>query len=259
MSFQQTDLKGKTAIVTGAGQGIGLAIVKALASSGAKVISIDRHTSGFDELEKIEGAIPLQGDLADSNLTDAIDSVLSEHALQLDILVNNAGIGTGGNALLATDEDFQTVFEVNVFGTFRLSRWAVGHMMRSGSGAIVNIASIFGAIGAAETPVYSASKGAIISLTQQMATDFGPNNIRVNAVAPGLIETPFNPEVLNQPWRRMLFVEQSPLRRVGQPVDVARAVRFLVSEEASFITAQTLHLDGGWAVGRYPIEEKISL
>ncbi|MFP5511088.1 MAG: SDR family NAD(P)-dependent oxidoreductase [Alphaproteobacteria bacterium] len=174
------------------------------------------------------------------------------------ILCNNAGIARGAHALDTTDEDFTRYFDVNVLGLFRLSRWAVGRMMHTGGGAVVNTASIFGEIGAQNSCGYSASKAAVIGLTRQMANDFGPNGIRVNAVAPGLIETPLTAErIRTEAWRRHQMIDGAPLRRAGQPEDVARAVRFLASDEASFITGQILAVDGGWAMGRYPREEPI--
>lgn len=253
-----TTLQGRTAIVTGAGQGIGLAITEALLAAGAHVLAIDREAAGLAGLSGRNGITTHQGDVTDPALPDQLGVKLDSAGLRLDILCNNAGIARGAHALDTTDEDFTRYFEVNVLGLFRLSRWAVGRMVRQGSGAIVNTASIFGEIAAQNSCGYSTSKAAVIGLTRQMANDFGPNGIRVNAVAPGLIETPLTAErIRTESWRRLHMIEGAPLRRAGKPEDVARAVRFLASDEASFITGQILAVDGGWAVGRYPREEAI--
>lgn len=256
--MQITTLRGRTAIVTGAGQGIGLAITEALLAAGAHVVAVDREAAGLAALAGRDGITVHQGDVTDPALPEALGSVLDGADLRLDILCNNAGIARGAHALDTTDADFTRYFEVNVLGLFRLSRWAVGRMMRQGAGSIVNTASIFGEIGAQNSCGYSTSKASVIGLTRQMANDFGPNGIRVNAVAPGLIETPLTAErIRTESWRRLHMIDGAPLRRAGKPEDVARAVRFLASDEASFITGQILAVDGGWAMGRYPREEAI--
>ncbi|MCL7466364.1 SDR family NAD(P)-dependent oxidoreductase [Phaeovulum sp. NW3] len=258
MSLELSTLAGRTAIVTGAGQGIGYAITEALLAAGAHVIAVDREPAGIEALAARSAVTAVLGDVTDTALTDRLSAALDEAGLRLDILCNNAGIARGAHALDTTDEDFIRYFDVNVLGLFRLSRWAVGRMMKTGGGAIVNTASIFGEIGALNSCGYSTSKAAVIGLTRQMATDFGPNGIRVNAVAPGLIETPLTAErIRTEAWRRHQMIDGAPLRRAGQPEDVARAVRFLASDEASFITGQILAVDGGWAMGRYPREEPI--
>jgi NAD(P)-dependent dehydrogenase (short-subunit alcohol dehydrogenase family) len=135
---------------------------------------------------------------------------------------------------------------------FRLPRAAVG-AMRGRGGVILNLASIYSFVGATGSAAYSASKAAVAGITRQMATDYGPEGIRVVALAPGLIETPLTAErILTEAWRRAIFIDQCPLRRVGQPEDIANAAMFLLSDEASFITGEVLRVDGGWTLGRYP-------
>lgn len=259
MSFEITSLEGRTALVTGAGQGIGEAIAQTLLASGAHVVAIDREVAGLEALAVgNDRVLPVVGDVTDPELPKQIEAVLTKVGLDVDILINNAGIARGSHALDTSDDDLQRYFDINVKAVFTLSRWAIPRMIRRGGGAIVNTASVFGIIGAYGSAGYSMSKSAVVGMTRQMATDFGPSGIRVNAVAPGLIETPLTAErIRSEPWRRQIMIEQTPLPRVGTPLDIARTVRFLASDEASFITGQVIAIDGGWAVGRFPRQEPV--
>jgi len=250
-----TRFAGKTAIVTGAASGIGFAICEVMAAEGAELIAVDRDPGGLRLLPTgVQGVV---GDVTDPGLAGELEKALGGRPLS--IMINNAGIGGGGRVDQTAEADFQRFFEVNVMSVFTLSKFAVAMMRRAGGGAIVNTASIFSIIGATASAGYSTSKAAVAGLTRQMATDFGPENIRVNAVAPGLIETPLTRErIRTEAWRRQIFIDQAPLRRVGQAIDVARAVAFLASDEASFITGETLRVDGGWSVGRYPRPEEVA-
>ncbi len=263
MSFEMTTLAGRTAIITGAGQGIGAAIAETFLAAGATVIAVDLQPEGLQALAErhARGLVhPLQGDVACASLTDALEALVRREGLSVDILINNAGIARGSHALETSDADLQRYFDINIKGVFALSRWALPHMMAKGCGAIVNTASVFGLIGAGNSAGYSMSKAAVVGMTRQMATDFGPSGVRVNAVAPGLIETPLTAErIRSERWRRQVMIEQVPQQRVGTPLDVARAVRFLASDEAGFITGHVLPVDGGWIIGRYPREGAIDV
>ncbi len=248
------ELNGKIAIVTGAGSGIGQAITRLFCAEGAWVLAVDRDAKGLAETL---GQCPpgqfgeLVGDVTDAALPDAIRKALPG---PLDILINNAGVGAGGMIEATSDDDLRRFFEINVVGLFRLARMGV-ELMKKRGGSIVNLASIFAEIGATSSAAYSASKGAVASLTRQMATDYGPIGIRVNSLGPGLIETPLTRDrIRDQAWRRTIFIDQAPLRRVGQPEDVANAALFLASDRSAFITGELLRVDGGWAMGRYPRE-----
>lgn len=248
------DFDNQIALVTGAAAGIGRATADLLAARGARVIALDRDAEGLKPLADA-GMTTLCGDMIDADLPDAVGKTLDAINAPLAVLVNNAGIGGGGSLLDTSDDDLRRYMEVNVVGLFRMARFAVARMQGSG-GNIVNVASIYAEIGAQKSSGYSASKGAVAALTRQMATDYGPEGIRVNAVAPGLIETPLTAErIRTEKWRHEIFVEQSPLRRVGQPSDVARAITFLASDDAAFVSGEILRVDGGWAVGRYPRED----
>ncbi|MER8912039.1 SDR family oxidoreductase [Mesorhizobium sp. M0854] len=258
MPLELAALNGKTVVITGGGQGIGQAIVEVFCSAGACVVVVDRDTSKVKPQNSAAAISLVEADVTDPTLPERLDAVLHHAERPLDILVNNAGLFAGGHALATSEDEFQNCLDVNVMAVFRLSRWAVSKMMSTG-GAIVNIASIFGVVGARNTCGYSASKAALIGMTRQMATDFGPNRVRVNAIAPGLIETARTANAIRtDAWYRHVMIDGAPLRRAGKPEDVAGAVRFLSSDEASFITGQVLAVDGGWAMGRFPREDPIN-
>lgn len=251
-----TRLDGRTAVVTGAGSGIGRAIAVRLVAEGATVLGVDRTDAGLEETRALvaspERFEVVTGDVTDPGLPDALGDRLDRAGLSLDILVNNAGIGGGHRAGETDDDELRRFLEVNLVGLFRLSRFAVGRMGGRG-GVILNIASIYAVVGATRTAAYTATKAAVAGLTRQMATDYGPEGIRIVAIAPGLIETPMTAERnRSDPWRRQILIDQSALRRIGTPEEVAAAAAFLVSDDARFITGEILRVDGGWAMSRYP-------
>lgn len=236
------DLSGHIAWVTGGASGIGAAIVDALHQAGARVVSLDRsHVSHTRTERGGEQHVPL--DVTDTVAVDSVVSRLVDDDGPPDILVNNAGITRDAVIWRMGDEDWANVLDVNLTGAFRMTRACVPHMRRRRLGAIVNIASINGLRGKFGQSNYAASKGGLIAFTRAVAREVGREGIRVNAVAPGLIETPLTvglPEAV-----RVQALSEVLLGRLGRPQDVAGAVLFLASPLAAHITGQVLVVDGG--------------
>ncbi|MGU3577028.1 SDR family NAD(P)-dependent oxidoreductase [Brucellaceae bacterium C25G] len=259
-------MKDTAIVVTGASyDGIGGATVRLFSQLGASVIAIDRDKDGPEQLaDEYENVIAVHADISRPELTDQLDGILKKQGARLQVLMNNAGIGGGSHALNTTDDDLRNYLDINLVAAFRLSKWAIGHMLKNEptvydlKGSIVNVSSVFGLVGAENSAAYSTSKAALSGMTTQMATDYGPSGIRINAVAPGLILTPLTASrIQNQPWRSQIMVDQAPLRRLGTPEDIAFAIRFLASDEAAYITGLTLPVDGGWINGRFPREHPL--
>jgi len=249
-------VEGLAAVVTGASRGIGRATAIALAREGAKVVVNYRQRSreAEDVVETIEKeggvAFAFQADVADRAAVQGMVGEAVERFGGVDILVNNAGIGRGGGPLLELkEEDLDAMVGTNVKGTLFCSQAVVPYMMKKRYGKIVNISSLAG-IGTAlvGTTLYAATKAAVIILTKRLALDLGPYRINVNAIAPGHILTDMtivgrSPAEVKE--RGRYFEEHTMLRREGEPEDIANAVLFLASDEASFITGQILSVDGG--------------
>jgi len=241
-------LDGKTALVTGAARGIGRAIAVELAQEGADLAICDLQEDWLGETAAMvrglgRQALCLAVDVSDSNRVNETVKQTVDKFGKLDLLVNNAGITKDGLLVRMSDEDWDAVLSVNLKGAFLFSRAVARPMMKQKSGCIVNIASIIGLIGNAGQCNYAASKAGVIALTKSTAKELASRNIRVNAVAPGFIESKMT-EVLSEDVRNKML-EAIPLRRFGTPADVAKAVLFLASEAASYITGQVLTVSGG--------------
>ena len=233
-------LEGRLALVTGGSRGIGRAIAVELANAGAQVVV--GYRSGAEEAEQVVAEIggrAVQADVSDPEQA----ARLVEEAGDIDILVNNAGLTRDGLIARMSDDDWRTVIDTNLGGVFATCRAAARGMMKRRSGAIVNLSSVVGVHGNPGQTNYAASKAGIIGFTKALARELATRNVRVNAVAPGYIETALT-DVLPEAVREHLL-GATPLARLGVPADVAGAVRFLCSDEASFITGEVLLVDGG--------------
>lgn len=241
-------LTGKIAVVTGSAQGIGQAIATTLAQEGADVVVADLAADRCEEtvarVEKLgRRAMAVSVNVGDwDQVKSLIDRVQKEWE-RIDILVNNAGITRDGLLLRMKEEDWQSVLQVNLTGTFYCVKAVLPTMSRQRSGRIVNIASIVGAIGNIGQANYAASKAAVIGLTKTVAREYASRNITVNAVAPGFIDTAMTQDLSADTKEALL--SQIPLKRLGQASDIADAVSFLCSEKAGYITGHVLHVNGG--------------
>jgi 3-oxoacyl-[acyl-carrier protein] reductase len=241
-------LHGKTAIVTGSAQGIGRAIAESLAQAGADIAVADldpgRSLETVGAIEKLgRRALNLKVNVADTNDTKTMVVQVIKAWGKIDILVNNAGITRDGLLLRMKDEDWNLVLQINLNGTFNCTKAVLQPMTKQRYGRIVNIASIVGVIGNAGQANYSASKAAVIGFTKTVGREYASRNVTVNAVAPGFIDTAMTHGLSTDVKDTLL--KQIPLGRLGTPGDVAAAVRFLVSEEAAYITGHVLHVNGG--------------
>ena len=233
-------LEGKTALVTGGSRGIGAAVARELAQAGATVVV--GYRSGADEAEAIAAEIGGRAVQADvSNVDDA--KRLVEEAGELDVLVNNAGITRDGVLARMSDDDWRSVLETNLSSVFYTCRAVSRGMMKRRGGSIVNLSSIVGLHGNWGQSNYAASKGGIVAFTKSLAQELGSRGVRANVVAPGYIKTQLTDAIPEEAQQQMLGL--TPLGRFGEPEDVARAVRFLSSDDASFITGEVVVVGGG--------------
>lgn len=239
----------KIALVTGGSRGIGRAIALALAADGAAVIvnyngNKEKAEEVVREIEAAGGTAESFGcNVADLNATkEMIDSVIKKYG-RLDILVNNAGVTRDGLIMKMSEEDFDTVLETNLKGTFNCSKHASRQMLKQKGGRIINIASVVGIAGNAGQVNYAASKAGIIGFTKSLAKEIGSRGITVNAVAPGYIETDMTAALPEAEKEKLAGI--ITLKRLGKPEDIANGVAFLASEKASYITGQVLQIDGG--------------
>jgi len=233
-------LEGKTALVTGASRGIGRAIAAELAGAGAAVVI--GYRTGKDEADALAAELGARAVQADVATADDAARLVAD-AGDVDILVNNAGLTRDGLLARMSDDDWRTVIETNLSSVFYTCRAVCRPMMKKRAGAIVNISSIVGVHGNWGQTNYAASKAGIIGFTKSLARELGSRNVRANVVAPGYVKTQLTDVLPEEATAAML--QATPLGRLGEPKDIAGAVRFLCSDEASFITGEVLLVDGG--------------
>jgi 3-oxoacyl-[acyl-carrier protein] reductase len=236
-------LDGKRALITGAARGIGRAIAAQLKSAGAEILCCDLPgTSENEEVAREVGGTALYADVTKA---DDVEKLIAD-AGEVDILVNNAGITRDGLLARMSEEDWRAVIDVNLTSVYLMCHGAIRGMMKRRSGSIVNLSSVVGLHGNFGQSNYAASKAGIVGFTKSFAREAGTRGVRVNAVAPGYIETRLTEVLPDEVKKKML--EATSLGRFGQPADIARAVHFLCSDEAAFITGEVLVVDGGMAM-----------
>jgi len=228
------------AVVTGAGQGLGRAIAECLAADGHEVVAVDLNAETAAATGKAVAGRSFQCDVSDQAAVEA----LAEAVGPVTTLVNNAGIWRYGPVLEASDDDIERVLAVNLMGTINCCRAFVPSIVAGGGGAIVNLSSAAAAMAAGLVQIYSISKGAIETLTRQLAQDLGPQGVRVNAIGPGSMLTEGTAPAYEGELKARR-AEAVPLRRIGTPQDIAYAAAFLVSDRATYISGQILYVDGG--------------
>ncbi|MBN9486211.1 MAG: 3-oxoacyl-[acyl-carrier-protein] reductase [Alphaproteobacteria bacterium] len=242
------DLSGKAALVTGASGGIGGAIARALHAQGA-VVTLSGTRA--DALEQLKGTLGGRTHVIAARMDDAADierlAKEAEAAMgKIDILVNNAGITRDNISMRMKDEEWEKVLEVNLTGTFRLTRAAMRGMMKRRAGRVINITSIVGVTGNPGQANYAAAKAGLIGMSKSLAQELASRGITVNCVAPGFIATPMT-DVLTDDQKKAIL-GRVPASRLGTPEEIAAAVVFLASDEAAYVTGQTLHINGGMAM-----------
>jgi NAD(P)-dependent dehydrogenase (short-subunit alcohol dehydrogenase family) len=240
-------LEGKVALVTGAGSGIGAACAQRFADEGAQVAGIDvkapeSHPCKAFEVLDVRDASAVNAGVAN------IVSVLGP----VDVLVNAAGVSSFGTADTISEDEWDRVVDINLKGTWLVARAVLPGMVAKGGGSIVNLASVEGIEGGQSQTAYNASKGGVVLLTKSMAVDYGLNNVRVNCMCPGMIETPMTAPLKESGLKPVMdwFKDQHMLGRSGQPEEVASVALFLASDDASFVTGHALAVDGGYLAGR---------
>ena len=233
----------RNVIVTGGSRGIGAAVVRRFADNGDNVVFLYRS----DDKAAARVGIPcVKGDISDPQEVKRMITRAADYLGGIDVLVNNAGIAQSALVTDISDPDYMNMINTDLSGTFYCCRQAIPYFLRNHSGAIVNISSMWGEVGASMEVHYSAAKAGVIGLTKALAKELGPSGVRVNCVAPGMIDTDMNRTY--SPEDIQAVVDETPLMRIGKPEDVAEAVFFLASDKASFITGQVLGVNGGYVI-----------
>ncbi|MEE8374498.1 MAG: glucose 1-dehydrogenase [Dehalococcoidia bacterium] len=250
--MQMFDLTGKVAVVTGGGTGLGEAIAKALAEAGASIVLCGRRREPLDkvasEIESGGGkALPIRTDVTNADDVNAMASKALNAFGRVDVLVNNAGINTVKPFLELTEKEWDAVLDTNLKGCFYCCQALGRGMVEQESGSIINVVSVFGRTGFMNISPYIASKGAIVQLTKALAVEWARHNVRVNAIAPSYFETEMAKRDIEADERVLKFnLNKIPMRRGGKPHEMGGIAVFLASEASSFVTGETIAVDGGW-------------
>lgn len=249
-------LDGRVAVITGAASGIGAATAQRFAAEGASIAGLDLAGPTPEVVAGLEASAPEVAywplDVRDEAQIEARVADVIERFGRIDVLLNAAGVASAGAVDQVPADEWDRVLDINLKGTYLVSKHVVPHMVAAGAGSIVNIASIEGIVGFSGQAAYNASKGGVVLLTRNMATDYAREGVRVNCVCPGLIDTAMT-EVLHDPALapiRNWFVDQHLMGRAGKPQEVAAAILFLASDDASFVNGHSLVVDGGFVAGR---------
>lgn len=246
--------QGKVALVTGAGSGIGRACAAGLAAEGAFVGLLDRNSEAVDEAVSAIGeqALPLAADVtAPDSIQAALEALLAKQD-RLDVLINCAGIEAMGSVTELSVGDWERCLATNLSSVFHMARAVLPVMLRQGRGAIVNVASQFGVVGAPAMAAYCAAKGGVVALTKAMALDYAARGVRVNAICPGPVATPMLSRMMGGAVRTeggrqsIMAMRDVPIGRMAKPEEIASMALYLASDEASFVTGAACNIDGGW-------------
>ena len=241
------NLKGQTALITGAGRGIGKTIALKLAKCGADIVMVDMNPEVAEVLLEVEllgrKCLTFEADVTDFNAIEAMVKKIIEELGSIHILVNNAGITQDNLFMRMKPEQWTKVIDVNLHGVFNVTKAVIRPMVKQRMGKIINISSVVGFTGNPGQVNYSSTKSALVGFTKSLAREVGARGVTVNAVAPGFIDTAMT-QALNESQQEVIL-QQIPLGRMGGPADIANAVAFLVSEDASYITGTILHVNGG--------------
>jgi NAD(P)-dependent dehydrogenase (short-subunit alcohol dehydrogenase family) len=242
-------LAGKVAIITGGGSGIGKAIAMAFVREGAKVAITGRDGKKLDRAATEIGAdcLAVRADVSSAGSVKKLISATLDRFKRINVLVNNAAVLLPGTAESLSEEDFDQTFDINVKGLWLMSRAVLPHMRAASGGSIVNIGSVLSMVGARNRVAYSASKGAVVAMTKAMALDHAAEKIRVNCIAPGIVETEMVAKFSTDENARKQRVALHPLGRFGQPAEIAIAAVFLASDESGWTTGSVITVDGGYS------------
>ncbi len=249
-------LEGRVALVTGAASGIGAASALRFAAEGAAIAGVDIAKPADADWNAIQSAAPAtsfhEADVRDEETIRAAVAAAAERHGRIDVLLNAAGVSGIGMAHELSSDEWDRVLDINLKGTYLVSKYVVQKMLKQGSGSVINLASVEGLEGMQQQAAYNASKGGVVLLTRSMAVDYAPQGIRVNCLCPGLIETPMTNLLKAEELKavREAFIKLHPIGRAGQPEEVAAAALFLASDDASFVTGHALVVDGGMTAGR---------